>query len=401
MESRLLIFTVFVCVSCGLTQIGGDASSGTVSGNVWGGPLEGGTDGGLTQVCYVTALDYQHGYDWKADPAKETVKCSLVVYADGIPVMKVPVGNAYETGSDPDMHRIVKGHLYTDYSTDSETVIKKDGQSLFRYPGRESLCGLSVIGDDVYTLGQNRNGEGFSLRRNGEEVIIRRTGTVLGPLREVGDSVSFAFYDMISSSSGSIARYYAAKGGKVTQIAVRDDVVRVWDAICTEDSVIYLATLTGVGTPVLFEGDQMTALPLLKGAVAISALLHHDNEETYVEIICRMGTLVFTSILKMDGRIVKTFDSGLAISSLKILDDGICCTANSGKPGVPGVIYRDGEQYPMPEGYFCMGAESVSMVNGILHVGLSSSDGGKPLLWKDSRVDTLNVNGYISSISAY
>jgi hypothetical protein len=37
-------------------------------------------------------------------------------------------------------------------------------------------------------------------------------------------------------------------------------------------------------------------------------------------------------------------------------------------------------------------------VGGIMYVGLSSLDGGKPLLWKDGQVDSLKINGYISSV---
>ena len=42
--------------------------------------------------------------------------------------MKLPVGEEYHISPDPDMHRVIEGHLYTDYSTDKETIIKKDGQ---------------------------------------------------------------------------------------------------------------------------------------------------------------------------------------------------------------------------------------------------------------------------------
>ena len=43
--------------------------------------------------CYITGLDYPDGYDWRADSENGTVKCSLVVFTDGRPVMKVPVGH--------------------------------------------------------------------------------------------------------------------------------------------------------------------------------------------------------------------------------------------------------------------------------------------------------------------
>ena len=42
----------------------------------------------------------------------------------------------------------------------------------------------------------------------------------------------------------------------------------------------------------------------------------------------------------------------------------------------------------------------LSIINGILNVGLSSQEGSRPLLWRDGQIDTLSVNGYISGIFA-
>ena len=53
----------------------------------------------------------------------------------------------------------------------------------------------------------------------------------------------------------------------------------------------------------------------------------------------------------------------------------------------------------MPEGYVCMGNGAVAAVNGILHVGLSSKKGDRPVLWRDGLSDTLDVNGFITSVS--
>ena len=52
----------------------------------------------------------------------------------------------------------------------------------------------------------------------------------------------------------------------------------------------------------------------------------------------------------------------------------------------------------MPEGYSVIGAGSIRVIDGILHVGLSSLNGRKPVVWKDGQIDSLNVNGFISSI---
>ena len=132
------MIALIVAVSCGLEEVGRKPHTG--SGEIWTGPgMNAGKDDPSRTIIYVTEMDYPDGYDWRADQEKGNVRCSLVVFADGLPMMKVPVGDAYETSPDPDMHRMIGGHLYTDYSTDSTTVIKKDGKEIFRYRGREMM----------------------------------------------------------------------------------------------------------------------------------------------------------------------------------------------------------------------------------------------------------------------
>ena len=58
--------------------------------DVWTGPgMNAGS--GAKEVCYITCLDYPQDYDWRTDPEKGSVKCSLVVFAYGLPMMKIPV----------------------------------------------------------------------------------------------------------------------------------------------------------------------------------------------------------------------------------------------------------------------------------------------------------------------
>ena len=36
-----------------------------------------------------------------------------MVFADGVPMLRLPVGEGHEVSADPDMHEIIDGHLYT------------------------------------------------------------------------------------------------------------------------------------------------------------------------------------------------------------------------------------------------------------------------------------------------
>ncbi len=390
---------IMTMLACGLSEIGGEQEVNP-DGGIWGGQVgDNGGTGALQQICYMTALDYRSGYNWLADQERGSVKCSLIVYADGRQIMKVPVGEEYEVGSDPDMHRIINGHLYTDYSTVDQTVIKRDGIQMFRYPGRESICGMRVSGEDIYTVGQNRSGEGFSYRKNGEVLMSRDAGGVIGSVNTGHDDMPFAFYETIKSAEGNISRYYISRGGKVSQVAVRDDIQKVWDIMCGEDTETYVASLVGVASPVMFVGGSMVLLTLPKKAVLLSASLYGSVENPGVELLYSSGSAIY-SMLWQDGKTLVTFPKGRTISSVSVLDEGLCCAVNSSSSSAAGLIYRCGELHDMPEGYSCVGGDAICMVNGILNVGLSSRKGGEALIWKDGEVQALDINGYISSISA-
>ena len=389
-----------IVASCGLSEVGGAGHKG--SGSVIWGDSPGNSSGGgnsIVPVCYMTAADYAKGYDWRADEARETVKCSLVVYVDGIPAMKVPVGETHEICSDPDMHRVIDGHLYTDYASSGQTVIKKNGVFLFSYPGEERLCNMLSRGEDVYTLGESRTGTGFSFRKNGESIVSRENGSLIGSLKSSGDSLNFTFCEEIRNAGGSIMRYYSVYGSKVSQIALRDDIVCVWDAIQSQDEVIYLASLTGISQPVIVAGDNLTALNMPKEADMISCSMFHAGENSGVEGLYKTSDGARYSAIWLNGKCVETF-KGLTISALCTDGGGVFCVLNPPSTSSSGIIYRAGEMYEIPQGYACIGSQSLAVVGGIMYVGLSSQIGENPLLWKDGQMVSLNVNGYISSVTS-
>ena len=391
------IFLLALCLlplfSCGIKEIGGsDIKTGS---SKWGGM--GGTHTGTSgshSVCYMTALDYRKGYDWRTDSERGTVRCSLVVYADERPIMKVPVGDAYETGADVDMHRIIKGHLYTDYSTESETVIKKDGTQLYRYPSRESILGMDIVGEDLYTLGQSRNAAGITLRKNGEVLFDRQQANVIGQLYNDRDSLCFAFCEQIDGTSNQ--RYYSYVGTRLSQIAVREDIKKVWDIFVCQEETMYVASLVGVKAPILFVGDKMTILPLKADATLISCRIFKTDEKVGVEGTCRLNTGVHYNTVWLGADELYGSSGSGSVVALRTDGEGVFFAINPSNSD--GMIYRAGEQYTMPADYAVMSSDGMCIIDGILRVGLSSTKGDKPLVWKDGAMDTLDINGYISAM---
>ena len=399
-DMRRIIYIIGIVTalsSCGLSETGG--SQRPDGEDIWKNPAYNADSSSTARKrCYITALDYPDDYDWRADAENGTVKCSLVVFADGRPVMKVPVGHEYCISPDPDMHRVIKGHLYTDYSTEEETVIKKDGQELFRYNGREMIVGMAVKDEDIYTLGQARQGDGFSYRKNGDIIMERQKGRVFPRLQDIDDSLYFAFSETIESVSGEIERYYHAKNGTATQTAVREDVKKVWDIILHEGRSCYLATMTGISSPVAVNGDKMKALEFSTGINMLTSHLLSAGKTLGVEAICSSGNS-YSSCLWKDAVKHKQFSNGMTTAGICSSGDGICCVLNSGTSGKAGQIFRCGESFDIPAGYAAMGNNPIAMVEGILYVGLSSLQGGKPLVWKDGKMEEIDINGCICTLS--
>lgn len=402
MKRYLCAAVLGLAMSCGLKEIGGEhVQSG--DGTIWEGPgtsiADGATQGKRT-IWYATGFEYPEGYDWKSDPESGSVKCSLVVFANGVPMMKVPVGDDYETGSGPDMHRIIDGCLYTDYSSDSETVLKKNGKEVVRYSGREMIVSMHVDDDDIYTLGQPRSGGGFTFRRNGEVQLSRENGYVLSGFRKDSQGLSFAFSETIKASGEALERYYLAVGDEVRQIAVREDIKKVWDVVLYEGEICYLASFVGISTPVLVKGDLMTALEMPSSMKMISGSLIPAEGSIYVEAICGRNALQFIGGIWKDGKQYKIFNSGQIVSNICTWEDGICCTVSQMVPTGLSQIFRCGETIQAPAGFVVMGNKPVAMVDGIMYVAMNPLAGGHPLIWKDGETETLKINGYLSSIYA-
>ena len=396
----IMAMALMASVSCGLQELGGDESC---KDDVWLGPgagiSQGSTESVRKTVWYLTGMDYPEGYDWRADAEVGMVKCSLVVYANGVPMMKAPVGDAYETSSDPDMHRVIDGDLYTDYSSDSTTVIKKNGKLLFRYSGREMMVGMAVDGDDVYTLGQSRSGRGFSYRKNGEILFEHPSGRLFDHFEKSAAGVFFAYSEEILFSGRLIERYYVYSEDSVRQIAVREDVKKVWDVAVTDGTVRYLASLVGISNPVLIHGDDSMAVLDVSNGSSVKSCRFVPGLHDVVEGVVRQSTGVMSSYIWRSSSVDTMFPLGLMVSAICSWEDGICCTLTSQKEG-SAMISRCGELFQVPVGYSVMGASPIAVVDGILHVGLTSSIEGRPAVWKDGEVHPLDFNGFISNITA-
>jgi len=237
MKTPLTIFSAAACllalVACvkehtGLSKL--EAMSDRFVSSPRGMAAAGPAAAGMDTVVYMTAVAFPEDYNWQRDTSFGGVAARIVLYRDGETVVEVPAGPGCIASPDHDLHHLVNGRLYTEYCTSESTLIGRDGEVLFSYPGREFLCGLLVEGSDVYTLGQSRAGSGLSLRCNGRELFSSASGTPAAHISDRSDYPSGALYrdrgrlcfSYWETSADGSRTWFIVEDGKAAPVSVPD-----------------------------------------------------------------------------------------------------------------------------------------------------------------------------------
>ena len=162
---------------------------------------------------------------------------SIVLFRDFIEVASAPAGE----NPDPDRHRICDGHLWSDALEGKETVVFRDGEELFRWPGEELLLGFTVRDGKVYTLGQRPGSQGFCYRIDGKEVFSDPSGRIVGaiPGRE-WDGVNYCYGIPIQHGSGTTWEYRVMNGAETVRVIADDAVGAVLDMLLVDGRVYRL-----------------------------------------------------------------------------------------------------------------------------------------------------------------
>lgn len=137
----------------------------------------------LDTVLLVCGAEYPHGYDWRRDTAYGRVSADMVLFRNGERILTIKGGSADGMTPYPDMHYLMDdGHLYSQGEKDGRTVIFRDGLECITYKGLETISGLAIVDGDLYTLGQKKDGGGFSYRKNGRLLLSRDYGHIVGQM---------------------------------------------------------------------------------------------------------------------------------------------------------------------------------------------------------------------------
>lgn len=391
---RTIIICVAVCmvVSCGMEEIG--MAPHTNSEGIWTGP----SISDPYNVCYMTAIDYPDGYDWRSDPEKGSVNCKLVLFADGTPVLKIPVGESCMVSTDEKRHRVLEGQLYTDYTDGIRTVVKKNGKVLYVCETAETVENMIVSDGRLHSLCVPLSGVGFRYRVDGQVVVEREDGKLYGRMTVYNDTVSFCFSQNIKTGQGTKSNSYCVKNGKVQKVEVGETVSHVWDMMFHQGQIYMVVTYNDSYGPVLVTGQKKEVVNYFLTQDMLFCRFM-DSERMCVNARCIYATSNYmTDFLWFENSHWYMYRIAEHLSSIYVDGESHNATINP-ESNNAGFIFKGTKAYEMPEGYFVRGQNPIARKDSLLIVGLTSMTGGPPMIWTDESIDTLDINGYITGMS--
>lgn len=391
---RTIIICVIVCMiaGCGMEEVA-NAPHANPDG-IW----VGASISDPYDVCYITALDYPDGYDWRSDPEKGNVNCKLVLFADGIPILKIPVGDSYMVSAADERHRVVVGDLYTDFTDGSITVVKKNGKILYICDAAETVEDMLVLEGRVHTLSVPLGGSGFRYRVDGDLVVERDSGKFYSRMTVHNDTVAFCFSQNTMTAQGSKINSYCVKNGKVQKVDLGATVSHVWDMIFHKGQIYMVATYSSGFGPVLVTQQKKEYVNYFLAQDMLYCRFM-DSDRICVNARCIYATSNYmTDFLWFEDSYWYMYRTGEPLSSIYVDNKSYNATINPSDDS-EGLIFKGTRAYGMPEGYLVRGRNPIVRKDSRLIVGLTSRSGGPPLVWTDESVDTLDINGYITGVS--
>ena len=349
-------------------------------------------------VCYITGFDYPEGHDWKSEEGIENARCSLTVFADAVPMLKLAVGSGHEVSPDPDMHKVIDGHLYTFFCKDGMTSVRKDGKSFIRYAGNEKIRHILLKDNDLYTLGIPEDGNGFIYRKNGEILMERRNGCIFERLHEDDERVCFAFSQPVTTSDGQSTRYYMVRNDRLSLVDT-GQAEKVWDLISCQGRNYILASSGPWNTVDLTADGKKSTVTLPHGAEMVSCHMFLSGTTVCIEGLYSSEDNSLSSGIWVGSQEYMMFETGQTISAACASDKEICCILNPDSDNTSGLIFRNGKTIQMPSGYSCQGNTPLAIHNGDLYIALTSLSGSRPLLWKNGETASLKLNGPLCNIA--
>lgn len=284
---------------------------------------------------------------------------------------------------DMDTHHIIDGDLYTENSDTEHTYIGKNGKTIIEFEGREYLKGLIPSQDGVYTLSCDRDGDGFTYRKDGKILLRKNSGIVFGSLEDPSYGQNGAlYYDnakihfCYKLSNGNDKQYFVVKDG--IEEFLKDSVSDI-DDIKFHKGVCYCCP------------QYLKAHSVRYGSYWILGQKHYvsghftftSTKSEFYGYCATTGHTLPTKVCNEDAYIYLSENGHFALynSSQNV-------TLYSGNDGE--ITFRDS---------YLARADCAQVINGKIILGLNSLSAPESYIYLDGETKKLETPGYVSAIS--
>lgn len=396
---RIMLAAALVAGGCSWLETSGDGTArcdkfprgGRLGGR--GGRTSDTTSAGQQFVpdtlVWACAVQVPDDYYWPRDTAMGVMEARLLLFRDGEQVLSLPVGAAHGISANPETHHLADGHLYTEFNSSSGTQIRRDGEIVCSYEGREVLKGLLPAEDGLHTLGFDKDDNSLVYRVNGT-IMLKMDGVRAfgGPgenspaLYADGGHVYFATY-----GSGTIC---LVTDGSFKKVDVPSNSVMDYRIIGGVPHSVYV-----LGSNVfLMEDKKKSVLCEKKGALEDFSVMDADDGvfaagtswgKTLVRNVRDSCTLYF------EGESLFLYESGGKMFSVKAGRPVTVREADVGTSGSGKLLLEEDGCY-----FFSRGCAATLGERVYLAV---SKENGRPFIWKDGeKLMEFDINGYLTGV---
>ena len=351
----------------------------------------------------VSGVEYPEDYDWQRDTAFGQVSGKVVLFRNGERILEIPTGAEGKASLDPDMHHLVEGHLYAEYTDASHTYISRDGKSLYTFEGREYLRGILTLDGKLYTLSQRRDGNGFVLRCDGKVLMDKDSGLILKSFGDYPDRQSGALYENegkvcfhYSKGSGDARVWYSVQDLTESQIYLDDG--ELLDARFFGDDLCVVSILNGRGVQMTIGKRQNVAQKAANPKMSGVSLLKNGQE------VLAMGKIKYIMMnLRPSQACIWSF-SGVRTSMdweynfVVDADKNIYMYGSTDGKGTY-VVNSSGKRMASISGLVPYSRRIAAMCGERMYLALAPADGGgKAVIWSGGKTSELTLNGFLTGM---
>lgn len=340
-------------------------------------------------AVYCCGVEVDASYNWRQDTLAGRESCSIVLYKDAERILSFPAGADNQVGVDADEHFILNGELFTSFSSEDGSVIKRNGKIFMESAERMRLQSIFEQDGHIWTLCRRLDDDGFMLHRDGSPIKESISGSA-GTLHKDGEDICFCHH-YTNPANGRELWYLCRNGTDIPLLPYSG--FSFCSAICV-DSEIWSVQQNG-SNMALFKGDTKVLVYKLNGSrvgrceiiptdegCALWATLHYGTQK--MELIWRSNS----SYEHREDGIFNVF-FGKAGTML--------CLYN---PAEGKVSYRQWNKTTEIEGkWMLLGKSCTDFYGNAIGMALSGTDGGSPAYTLNEKLTQLDMHGYLTGIS--